>query len=153
MSNPLQEARDYLEMWDSPARRVMDSEEVASHIMELLPALIDCAEQWQAQAIEAKAEGMLCISEEGHKAWKEGSEEDYDFTDEFFGDTRHILGKKSWRAQAVRELEAEAGTWRKIEPDEVAAIQLAIDIIDQSSDSLEEEMALKVLRRLLEGLI
>ena len=73
---------------------------------------------------------------------------DYDYDLEQIVEQLADIAEK-WQQIAAKELGLEAGQWRKIVPYQVAAIELAISIIDQSADSVEEDMAMKILSRLL----
>lgn len=147
MSNPLQDARDLVEKPDSLYKDEMFVR--GQDALQLLPALTDYAEQWQARCIELKAKELYPFS---MPCWENLPEEDGKRKEFCSEKMIKYQGKKSYRLQAARELEAEAGTWKKIGELEKEAIQMAIDILDQSADSLEEEMAMKILRKLLEGL-
>jgi hypothetical protein len=87
----------------------------------LLPALISEAEIWRAIAI---AERVL-RSEEG--GWKRSSQE------------------------AASELALEAPDWKKIGPEEQAALNQVLDVLDHFPRSNELYDACKTLRKLLEG--
>jgi hypothetical protein len=137
--NPIQEGREILNLIKERDRsgKCVQTDYADFRAACLLPALIAETEKWQAQCIEAKAEGLLCISEEDRKAWKDGPEEDYG----------KYKGKKSWRAIATRELGIEAGTWKHIGPDEEDAIGFAIAELEDAD--YDTECHCDVLRKLL----
>jgi hypothetical protein len=100
-----------------------------SVVLEPLRRLADIAERWKAVAVEERAKLEYVTDDEGYElaAWFEECE----------------VVKDRFHNLAQKKLAAEAGNWRKIGPEQAAAIHHAIFIMDRNSVDIE------VLRRLL----
>lgn len=137
--DPIQQVREFISK-----HRVLPTTSIGAHALLLLSELCDYAEKWQAMLIEATA--------------RRNFNHDYP-TLPFVPGTivsEDGSGYDSYMQQAASELVLDASNWRKIGPEEQAAIQEAIYAIShdamrctQAETKKRMERSIAVLRKLL----